>query len=213
MVRPIGPIGRKFMELLMKPFIGKVNGLENVPKDKAFILVANHDSYIDHLILGVIFFNYLNKNLHFLAKKELFEGWLKRMFHEWADAIPIDRQAGGEEALKLAIKALKEGELIVIHPEGTRSMDGKLQRAKTGVARLALAAKVPVLPVGLIGTFEILPKWKKIPKLKKATVNIGKLMYFSEYYGKESDKKTLRLLTTKIMEEIGKLTGEEYNFD
>ena len=198
MVRPIGPIGRKFMELLMKPFIGKVNGLENVPKDKAFILVANHDSYIDHLILGVIFFNYLNKNLHFLAKKELFEGWLKRMFHEWADAIPIDRQAGGEEALKLAIKALK---------------DGKLQRAKTGVARLALAAKVPVLPVGLIGTFEILPKWKKIPKLKKATVNIGKLMYFSEYYGKESDKKTLRLLTTKIMEEIGKLTGEEYNFD
>jgi len=213
MVRPIGPIGRKFFKLLMKPFIGKVSGLENVPKNKAFILAANHDSYIDHLILGVIFFNYLNKNLHFLAKKELFENRLKRMFHEWADAIPIDRQAGGEEALRLAIIALRKCGLIVIHPEGTRSMDGKLQRAKTGIARLALAARVPVLPVGLIGTFEILPKWKIIPKIKKAKVNIGKLMYFDGHYGKENDKDTLRLLTTKIMKEIANLTGEEYNFD
>lgn len=197
----------------MIPFMGKVTGIENIPKDKSFILVANHDSYMDHILLGVIFFNHLGRNLHFLAKKELFDTGLKRIFHEWLDAIPVDRQAGGKDALKLAIKSLKEGGLIVIHPEGTRSMDGKLQRAKTGFVRLALAAQVPVLPVGLVGTFEILPKWKKIPKFRKATINIGKLMHFDEYYGKENDPSVLRLLTTKAMKEIGKLTGEGYNFD
>ena len=108
---------------------------------------------------------------------------------------------------------MKRGNIIIIHPEGTRSNDGKLQKAKTGVARLALAAKVPILPVGLIGTFEILPKWKKIPRLSKAKINIGKLIYFNAYYGKENDKKTIRFVTTKVMKEIAKLTKERYDFD
>ena len=78
---------------------------------------------------------------------------------------------------------------------------------------MALVARVPILPVGLTGTFEILPKGKNVPRFKRATVNIGKLMYFDEYYGKENNKKTVRLVTTKIMKEIAKLTGEQYNFD
>ena len=201
------------MKLILNRFIGQVNGLENVPKDRNFIVAANHDSYMDHFIIGITLIKYLNKKIHFLAKKELFDTWIKKKFHEWAAAIPIDRQAGGGGALRVAIKALKQGKIIVIHPEGTRSYDGKLQRAKTGVARLALAAEVPVLPIGLIGTFEILPKWKKIPKLRKAQINIGKLMYFNDYYGMENNKKTIRLVTTRIMKEIAKLTREEYNFD
>jgi len=209
----VHPIGRRFFKLVMKPYIGKVRGLENIPKDRNFILAANHDSYMDHLILATVFVNRLNKRVHFLAKKELFSQWIKKKFHEWADAIPIDRQAGGKKALNIAIQALKKGKIIVIHPEGTRSMDGKLQRAKTGVARLALAARVPVLPVGLVGTFEMLPKWKKIPKFKKAKMNIGKLMYFKEFYGKENDKKSIRMVTNQIMNEIAKLTGEKYKFD
>jgi 1-acyl-sn-glycerol-3-phosphate acyltransferase len=207
------PIGKRVFKQIMKPFIGKIVGLENAPKDKNFILAANHDSYMDHLIIATVFINYLNKKVHFLAKKELFDNPIKKRFHEWADAIPIDRQSGGKDALKVAINALKHGKIIIIHPEGTRSVDGKLQRAKTGVARLALAAKVPVLPVGLIGTFAILPKWKKIPRLRKAKIKIGKLMYFDKYYRKENDKKTIRFVTTKVMKEIAKLTGEKYNFN
>ena len=99
-----------------------------------------------------------------------------------------DRQAGGKEALKWAVKALKQGKIIAIHPEGTRSLTGKLQKGKTGVVRLALAAKVPVIPIGLIGTFEILPKGKYIPKLKRATMNIGKPMYFGKYYDKKKQR-------------------------
>ena len=108
---------------------------------------------------------------------------------------------------------LTQGKIIGIYPEGTRTLDGKLQRGKTGAARLALAAKVPIVPVGLIGTFEILPKGKNIPKLKRAIVNIGKPIYFDKYYGKENDKKTIRLVTTKVMKEIAKLCKKKYGFD
>ena len=111
-----------------------------------------------------------------------------------------------------AINALKQGKIIAIHPEGTRTLTGKLQKGKTGVARLALAAKVPVVPVGLVGTFEILPKGKYIPKLKRAIMDIGRPLYFDEYCNKKITKRLLREITNKIMKEIAKLCKQEYNF-
>ena len=147
----------------------EVKSLQNIPKKGAFIVAANHASYMDHLIIVCILIKHLNRKVHFLSKKEHFDNPLKAAWHRYAGAIPLDRQAGGKEALRWAIKALKKGKIIAIHPEGTRTLNGKLQKAKTGAARLALAAKVPIIPVGLIGTFEILPKGKYIPKLKIIT--------------------------------------------
>ena len=138
---------------LVKLWVGKVNCIENLPKG-AFIVAANHASYMDHLIIAGYIISHLNKKVHFLAKKEHFDNIFKKAWHTYAGAIPLDRQSGGEETLKWAIKALKDGKIIAIHPEGTRSLTGKLQKAKTGVAKLALKAKVPVIPIGLIGTFE-----------------------------------------------------------
>ncbi|KKR78535.1 MAG: 1-acyl-sn-glycerol-3-phosphate acyltransferase [Candidatus Nomurabacteria bacterium GW2011_GWA2_40_9] len=202
----------KILPLIARLYIKKVNGKENISKNnKGFIVAANHASYIDHFILGGTIILSSGRMAYFLAKKEHFEG-LQRKWHEFLHAIPIDRQAGGKSGLKMALKALKHGKIIVIYPEGTRTLTGKLQKAKTGVARLALAAKVPVLPVGLVGTFEILPKGIYIPRFKKATVNIGKLMYFDGFYGKENNKKALRLVTTKIMKKIAKLAKQKYNY-
>jgi 1-acyl-sn-glycerol-3-phosphate acyltransferase len=102
----------------------------------------------------------------------------------------------------------------MIYPEGTRTLTGKLNRAKTGVARLALQAKVPVVPMGLTNTFKILPKGKWIPKFGlKSDITIGKPMYFDKYYGKDDDKKTLRKITTLIMREIARLSRQKYPFD
>ena len=78
--------------------------------------------------------------------------------------------------------------------------------------RLALAAKVPIIPIGLIGTFEILPKGKYIPKLKRATMNIGKPLYLDKYYNKKITKGLLRGITDDIMKEIAKLCNQEYKF-
>ncbi len=207
------PILGRIIPPVVGLWIKKINGLENIPKSRNFIVSANHESYLDHLILSSIIVTYLGKKIHYLAKKEHFETFFQRIWHNHTGAIPIDRKAGGKEALKIAMQYLKNGEVIGIYPEGTRTLNGKLQRAKTGIARLTLAAKVPVLPVGLIGTFEIMPKGQHYPKLKRATVNIGKLMYFDEYYGKENNKKVVRLVTTKIMKEIAKLCGQKYEFD
>lgn len=205
-------IAKRIIPPIMKLWLKKVSGLENVPKNGAFIMAANHASYMDHFVIMSTLVPYLDKKIYHLSKKEYFESLFKRLWHEHWGSVPIDRQSGGKEALMWAIMALKRGKIIAIHPEGTRSPTGKLMKGKTGVARLALKAKVPVIPVGLIGTFEILPKGKYIPKLKKATLNIGKPIYFDEYYKKTVTKKLLRKITTKIMKDIAKLSKQKYNF-
>ena len=202
------PIGKRIVFPIAKLWIKEINGMENIPKDKPFIIAANHSSYMDHFGMGLLIVPHLNKKLHFLAKKEHFEG-MQKIWHKYAGAIPLDREKGGKDALKWAIHALNEGKIIGIYPEGTRSLTGKIQEGKTGIARLAVAAKIPVIPVGLIGMFDIMPKGKIFPRFKRATINVGKPIQFS--YDDASDK-LLRLMTTKIMKEIAKLSNQTYNY-
>ena len=206
------PIGKRIVCPIVNLWIKKINGLENVPKDKPFIIAANHASYMDHFIIMCTLVPYLNKKIHHLAKKEHFDNIFKRAWHKYVGAVPIDRQSGGKEALEWAIKALKRGKIIAIHPEGTRSLTGKLQEGKTGIARLALSSRVPVLPIGLVGTFDILPKGNHIPKCRKAVMSIGKPMHFYGYYGRNINKNILREVTTRIMEEIAELCNQTYDY-
>lgn len=194
---------------LLGLWIDKVTGVENVPKNVPFIIAANHTSYMDHVVIISWFVHYLNRKVHFLAKKEHFDNKIKKIFHGHWGAIPLDREDKGKDALEWAIKAIRRGRIIAIHPEGTRSLNGKLQRAKTGVARIAIKSRALVLPVGLIGAFEVLPKGKYIPRLKRITMNIGHPMRFREYYGK-ADKLALRRITNTIMKEIAGLSNQEY---
>ena len=198
---------------LIRFYMGEVEGFENLPKEGGFIVASNHGSYMDHLILSTVIVPHYDQKLHFLAKKEHFDSLYQRVWHKYVGAIPLDRESGGEASLDIGVEYLKKGKIMGIYPEGTRTLDGKLQRGKTGVARLALRAKVPVLPVGLIGTFDMLPKGKTIPKLSKAKVKIGKLMSFDKYYGKENDRDVLRRITNEIMKEVGGLVGQDYGFD
>jgi 1-acyl-sn-glycerol-3-phosphate acyltransferase len=206
------PITKRIICPAVNLWFKEVDGLQNFPKKGAFIIAANHESYMDHLIIVCTVISYLNRKVHFLGKKEHFDKVFKKAWHTYAGVIPLDRQAGGKEALKWAVKALKHGKIIAIHPEGTRTLTGKLQKGKTGVARLALAAKVPIIPTGLIGTFEILPKGKYIPKLKRAIMNIGKPIYLDNYYNKKITKGLLRKITDDIMKEIAKLCKQRYPF-
>src|SRR3989338_2129852 len=202
---------------IFKIWIGDVEGLENIPIDSPFILAPNHSSYMEHMLISSIIVPKLGKKLYFIAKKEHFDEISQKLWHKiwtrYVGYIPIDRSKGGEKALKKAVSYLKKGEVIVVYPEGTRTLTGKIQKGKTGVARLALWAKVPVVPLGITGTFKILPKGKMIPKLGKATFKFGKPMYFSKYYNKPVTKNMLRVITNSIMTEIAKLSGQKYNFE
>ena len=126
--------------------------------------------------------------------------------------MPIDRSGAdaAEGALNSAKRILGAGELFGIYPEGTRSHDGRLYRGKTGVARLALEMKVPVIPVAVVGTDVVAPPGKKFGSFTRPVVRFGKPLDFSRYEGLENDRFILRSITDEIMYEIMRLSGQEY---
>lgn len=204
-------ITRKILKQLIKPYVGVCRGLENIPQKGGVIFAANHASYLDHFVVGLNLLENFNKHPRFLAKKEHFESFWQKRWHNYLKAIPVDRESGGKEALKEALQELRDDAWIMIYPEGTRTLTGELQRGKTGVARLALEARVPVVPIGITNTFEIWPKGKKIPqKGNKANINVGKPKDLSRYYGGENNRDLIREATNEIMQEIARLAGQIY---
>ena len=190
-----------------------VTGRENVPPTGPVILASNHLSFSDSIFTPLI----VKRRVTFVAKAEYFtgrgvKGWLQRRFFSSAGTVPIDRSGGkaSEGALLAGLKVLGRGEVFGIFPEGTRSPDGRLYRGKTGVARLALEAKVPVIPVAVINTDQIAPPGKLFGRLIRPRVRFGKPLDFSRYEGMQGDRYILRSITDEIMYEIMQLSGQEY---
>ncbi|ROO61775.1 1-acyl-sn-glycerol-3-phosphate acyltransferase [Micromonospora sp. Llam0] len=190
----------------------KVEGRENIPTTGGVILAANHLSVADEYFLGAV----LPRHVAFWAKAEYFDGTgvrglLTKGLVTGLGAIRVER-GGGRAALSAfdgAIPLLRSGRQVAVFPEGTRSPDGRLYRGRTGVARLALAAGVPVVPVGFVGTAQIQPIGSLWPKLSRGTVTVrfGKPLDFT---GRGDDRSEMRRITDEVMSEIQQLTGQEY---
>ena len=197
---------------LMTGWRPHVEGIENIPRTGGAIFAGNHLSVADELFLGAV----VPRHLAFWAKSDYFtgtgvKGFLNRKLMEGLGAIRVER-AGGRAALTAfdaAIPALEGGDLVAVYPEGTRSPDGKLYRGRTGVARLAVAAGVPIIPVGMLGTEKVQPIGRLYPKLMRNTVPV-KFGRPIETVGRSDDRTALRELTDQVMAEIQKLTGQEY---
>lgn len=188
-------------------------GLENVPQEGAAILASNHLSFSDSIFLPLV----LKRKVVFLGKSEYFtgkgvKGAATRAFMEGVGTIPVHRGGGrsSEAALRTGMQVLDAGELLGIYPEGTRSHDGRLYRGKTGVARLAIEAGVPVVPVAMIGTDVAQPVGQRVPSRVEIGVRIGAPIDIAPYGGRQEDREALRELTDKVMEAIQKLSGQEY---
>ncbi|MEV0157479.1 lysophospholipid acyltransferase family protein [Micromonospora sp. NPDC050686] len=189
-----------------------VEGLEHIPATGGAIFASNHLSVADELLLGTV----VPRHLAFWAKSEYFSGTgLKGGFSKFVltglGAIPVER-GGGRAALSAfdaAIPVLKAGDLVAVYPEGTRSPDGRLYRGRTGAARLAVAAGVPIIPVGVTGTDKAQPIGTRVPRPGKAKISIrfGKPLDFT---GRPDDRTSLREMTDEMMAEIQKITGQEY---
>ncbi|MBI2657805.1 1-acyl-sn-glycerol-3-phosphate acyltransferase [Candidatus Woesearchaeota archaeon] len=210
------PIGRILIPAVYWPWIRKVEGKENIPKNKPFIIAANHSSYFDTLLIPGIMVRVIDGKMNAWVNSYYWGNFMTRAFLDMWGAIPVhvekdkDAKEKNKEAFSLTIKCLKNNEPVMIFPEGGRN-DGKLRKAYPGIARLALSAKVPVLPVGIIGASRVMPKGKMLPRLARCEVKIGKLMHFDKYYNKQSEK-TYGQVTRSIMKEIGRLIGQEYNY-
>ncbi|MCK9894063.1 1-acyl-sn-glycerol-3-phosphate acyltransferase [Frankia sp. AgB32] len=190
-----------------------VEGAEHIPLDGPAILAGNHLSFLDSFFLPLV----IPRRVTFLAKSDYFtqggvKGWFKRVFFSGAGQIPIDRSGGkaSEGALGSGVRVLRQGRLLGIYPEGTRSPDGRLYRGKIGVARMALEAGAPVIPVAMIGTFEVQPPGKVVPKIRRIGMRVGKPLDFSRYADMADDRVVLRSITDQIMYELMALSGQEY---
>jgi 1-acyl-sn-glycerol-3-phosphate acyltransferase len=199
--------------LLLTLFRPWVKGEDHVPEQGGAILASNHLSFSDSIFLPLV----LSRRVTFLAKADYFtgrgvKGRLTAGFFKGVGQLPVDRSGGerSEAALTMALEVLREGELLGIYPEGTRSPDGRLYRGKTGVARMALEAKVPVLPVAMVGTDRVQPIGKRIPNIRRVGVVIGKPLDFSRYEGMADDRLVLRSITDEIMYALMELSGQEY---
>ncbi|WP_330243703.1 MULTISPECIES: lysophospholipid acyltransferase family protein [unclassified Streptomyces] len=202
----LGPL----LRLLFRP---RIEGLEHIPEEGAAIVAGNHLSFSDHFLMPAI----IKRRITFLAKAEYFtgpglKGRLTAAFFRSAGQIPVDRSGkdAGQAAIREGLGVLSKRELLGIYPEGTRSHDGRLYKGKVGVAVMAIKAQVPVVPCAMVGTFEIQPPGKVVPRIKQVTIRFGEPMDFSRYAGMENQKAAIRAVTDEIMYAILGLSGQEY---
>lgn len=174
----------------------QVEGRENIPPEGPLIVTANHISNWDPPVLG----SSLTRQVHFVAKKELFEIPVLAGILNHIGTIPINRGKPDRRAIRQALDVLERGEVLGLFPEGTRSKTGKLRRAKLGIVMIALKSEAPILPVGLINTPH--------PFSKNIQVKIGQPFTLDEYYGQKLDKKEMREVGNKIMQRIGGLINK-----
>jgi len=190
-----------------------VEGAENIPEHGGALLASNHLAVADSFYLPLR----VRRRITFMAKREYFVqrglvGRLKREFFYGVGQVPVDRGSGSaaRAALDTGIRLLREEHLVGIYPEGTRSPDGRLFKGKTGVARMALEAEVPVIPVAMFGTDKVNPIGSRMWRPYKVRIRIGEPLDFSRYYGMANDRFIQRSMTDEIMYALMELSGAEY---
>jgi 1-acyl-sn-glycerol-3-phosphate acyltransferase len=205
--------GRIFVAPWYRLWCRRIGGMENLPKPP-FILASNHVSYYETMLYHCTISLSLNAKIHALVNGNYWNYFIPRLALNATEQIPIDvskseqSKKNNESALKNAAEYLKKGDIVMIFPEGHRSKDGRLLKAKTGIARLVSMSGVPVVPFGVIGAEKVLPKGAILPRFARCGVKIGKPMKFK----KPKSKKEQEAITRKIMKEIAKLTGKTYDY-
>ncbi|MFD4670295.1 lysophospholipid acyltransferase family protein [Lentzea sp. NPDC058450] len=203
----LGPILRLFFQ----PKI--IEGAENIPKDGGAILASNHLAVSDSFFLPLM----LSRRVTFPAKIEYFtgtgiKGRLQKWFFSGVGQVPIDRSSASaaQGALDTGVRIVREGKLLGIYPEGTRSPDARLYKGKVGVAWIALESGAPVIPVAMFGTDKANPIGSRMWKPHPIRIKIGKPLDFSRYEGLSGDRFVLRSITDEIMYALMELSGQEY---
>ncbi len=169
--RPISAAIRGLIKLL---FPVTIYGMENIPQDGPAIVMPNHLSFLDSVILGV----FARRNIWFMGKNSEFMNPFMRWFLRIAKAFPVRRYTIDIQAIRNSIRVIRGGHVLGIFPEGERSWDGRMLPFKYGTIRLVLALGVPVIPVGISGSYELLPRWGAGLKRVPIRIKIGKPMHF-----------------------------------
>jgi 1-acyl-sn-glycerol-3-phosphate acyltransferase len=203
--KPIYKIGHSLSCFLFQNILDcEAYGADFVPKTGPFLLACNHSSNLDPFLAGC----FISRDIYFFARKTLFKpgfaNWILRKFN----SIPVDRDGGDVSALKKVLELLKQGEGVLIFPEGTRSPDGLIQTAKKGVGMMACRAQVPVVPVHIIGSFDVWGKGGKFPKFLPGHIRLvyGQPLNPKDYDPGQGDPDRYQKAADKILKTIVSLT-------
>lgn len=193
-----------FFKIIFKlGYHGKLYGLENIPQSGGFIFAGNHVSYLDPPLIAV----HANRQpVYSFARNTLFKkgiGWFfKRLY-----MIGVDRDKGSDiHSIKRVLQLLKEGNPVLMFPEGTRSPTGVLQRAKKGIGLFVMKANVPVVPVRIFGSFEAWPKGAKRPNFKpNISIIYGKPLMPEAFLECQQEADPMQAISDKVMQAIANL--------
>jgi 1-acyl-sn-glycerol-3-phosphate acyltransferase len=203
----------RFAEWTLRPpvqlwFNWRFEGMDDIPREGPLLVACNHVSYFDPLAHGLMMVK-AGRRPRFLAKKELYGNWFLGHLLEGAKQIPVERGTGSAAPVEAAKEALRDGEAVMIYPEGTttRNADSTPMQGKTGVARLTLSSGVPVLPMAVWGSQHV---WQRdgVRSLKFGRpiwVKAGVPMDFSEFDDQQGDPAVIRKVTDQVMDELTRL--------
>jgi len=179
----------------------RVEGREHFPESGPFMIVANHVSYLDPPLVGIL----PDRQVFFMAKSELFKAPVVAPIIKGLGAFPVVRESADMKAIKYSISLLREGKIVGIFPEGTRSETGDVKEGELGMALLVKQAKVPLVPCHLKGTYRPVHFKGIIPVFNRVTVTIGEPLNFDDHSEGATSKEKMRYFTEKVMNELKRL--------
>jgi len=200
-MNPVYLAGWLSFRALYKFYFGwRVYNPERVPLSGPVILASNHASFLDPPLVGAG----VHRGINYLARESLFRfpvlGWV---LHRW-QAVPVDREGGGAKGLKAILERLLAGGAIILFPEGTRTRDGKMQPARSGIGLTVIKSAAPVVPVRVFGTYEAFGRHMRFPKPRRVIVKYGRALNFEQLRAeaKTCSKQRLKEIYQEVADEI-----------
>ena len=179
----------------------RVRGKEHLVTEGSVLVVSNHQSFLDPPLIGSLY----EDEMYFLARKSLFRGFFKWLYTRW-NAIPVDQDRPDMASLKTIIRLLKQGNRVLVFPEGARTLDGELDKGQPGVGLIAMKSGAVIQPIRIRGAREALPRGSARVTLARIDVHVGPpLVFTDEELASLSGKAGYQTISDRIMKEIAAL--------
>ena len=175
-----------------------VRGLENVPNSGAFLLISNHQSFLDPILVQAA----CPRILHSMAKSTQFSSRAFRRLMTQLNAFPVRRFETDPQAVRQILRRLNQGNAVAVYIEGERSWDGRLQSPRLGTVRVALKAGVPVVPVRIDGTYEAWPRWDRRIKRHRVTIEFRQPLHLPKLNTRAEREPQLADAADRIMDAL-----------
>lgn len=179
-----------------------VEGLENIPAEGPFIVIANHESNLDPILIQAV----IRRPVHAMAKSSQFKAPVVGPLAKRLLAFPVRRHQIDPQAVRIALRRLEAGHGVAVYIEGERCWDGRMQAARTGTVRLALKAGVPIVPCGISGAYEAWPRWARFPQFLPIRIRFGPPIHLPRLDDRRAREAALPAATDRLISAVADLS-------